>query len=121
MRKPASMWSLETLGRVRLSKYFFMREFLYSEIGNFYGLQNIPENPDLVIEVGRAFCTPVMIIQVNAISGTVEIGREARQLLSLGLPINMHAAEIGEIWHGGYMTTSPIRSNGISPNLRRLI
>jgi hypothetical protein len=24
-RKPASMWSLETLGRERLSKYFFMR------------------------------------------------------------------------------------------------
>ena len=60
MRKPASMWSLETLGRVRLSKYFFMREFLYSEIGNFYGLQNIPENPDLVIEVGRAFCTDLL-------------------------------------------------------------
>ena len=36
MRKPASMWSLETLGRVRLSKYFYMREFLYSEIGNFH-------------------------------------------------------------------------------------
>jgi hypothetical protein len=60
MRKPASMWSLETLGRVRLSKYFFMREFLYSEIGNFHERQNIPENPDLAIDVGRAFCTTLL-------------------------------------------------------------
>ncbi len=60
MRKPASMWSLETLGRVRLSKYFFMREFLYSEISNFHERANIPENPDLAIEVGRAFCTSLL-------------------------------------------------------------
>ncbi len=60
MRKPASMWSLETLGRVRLSKYFFMREFLYSEISNFHEKKNLPENPDLAIEVGRAFCTELL-------------------------------------------------------------
>ena len=60
MRKPASMWSLETLGRVRLSKYFYMREFLYSEIGNIHRIQNIPENPDLAIESGRAFCTNLL-------------------------------------------------------------
>ena len=56
MRKPASMWSLETLGRVRLSKHFFMRDFLYSEIGNFHRVQNLPEIPDLAIACGRAFC-----------------------------------------------------------------
>lgn len=60
MRKPASMWSLETLGRVRLSKYFYMREFLYSEIGNFHQIQNIPGNPDLAIARGRAFCTELL-------------------------------------------------------------
>ncbi len=60
MRKPASMWSLETLGRVRLSKYFYMREFLYSEIGNIHRIQNISENPDLAIERGRAFCTNLL-------------------------------------------------------------
>ncbi|MEP4197522.1 MAG: hypothetical protein ABJL99_18015 [Aliishimia sp.] len=54
------MWSLETLGRVRLSNYFYMREFLYSEIANFYGLQNIPENPDLAIETGTQFCTQIL-------------------------------------------------------------
>jgi len=60
MRKPASMWSLETFGRVRLSKYFFMRDFMYSEISGFHGLPNVPENPDLVIENGKAFCTSLL-------------------------------------------------------------
>ena len=50
------MWSLETLGRVRLSKYFYMREFLYSEISNIHKIPNVPTNPDLAIENGRCFC-----------------------------------------------------------------
>ncbi|MGX9357189.1 hypothetical protein ACS3SW_19060 [Roseobacteraceae bacterium S113] len=54
------MWSLETLGRVRLSKYFYMREFLYSEIGNYHQIQNIPDDPDLAIERGRAFCETLL-------------------------------------------------------------
>ncbi|MBT0959185.1 hypothetical protein IV417_17495 [Alphaproteobacteria bacterium KMM 3653] len=54
------MWSLETFGRVRLSEYFYMREFLYSEIANFHERQNIPDNPDLAVERGRAFCTELL-------------------------------------------------------------
>ena len=54
------MWSLETLGRVRLSKYFFMREFLYSEIGSIHRIPNIPDDPDLAVERGRAFCTEIL-------------------------------------------------------------
>ncbi len=54
------MWSLETLGRVRLSRYFYMREFLYSEIANFHGLQNIPDDPDLALKNGRAFCEALL-------------------------------------------------------------
>ncbi|MEM6825434.1 MAG: hypothetical protein AAF566_09995 [Pseudomonadota bacterium] len=30
-----------------------MRNFLYSEIGNFHGLPNLPENPDLAIAAGQ--------------------------------------------------------------------
>tara|TARA_R110002124_G_scaffold120304_1_gene278247 strand:- start:3313 stop:3945 length:633 start_codon:yes stop_codon:yes gene_type:complete len=60
MRKPASMWSLETFGRVRLSRHFFMRDFMYSEISGFHGQPNIPDNPDLAIENGRAFCTTLL-------------------------------------------------------------
>ncbi|MFK7868562.1 MAG: hypothetical protein AB8B58_04905 [Roseobacter sp.] len=54
------MWSLETLGRVRLSKYFYMRDFLYSEIGNMHQIKNIPESPDLAIENGRALCETLL-------------------------------------------------------------
>jgi hypothetical protein len=56
MKKPQSVAALETLGRVRLSPNFFMRDFLYSEIANFYGIQNIPDDPDLAIEVGKVLC-----------------------------------------------------------------
>jgi len=60
MRQPASMWSLETFGRVRLSKHFFMRDFMYSEISGFHGVPNIPDNPDLAITNGRAFATALL-------------------------------------------------------------
>jgi hypothetical protein len=47
---------LENLGRVRLSQNFFMRDFLYSEVANFYGIPNIPDDPDLAIAVGKRLC-----------------------------------------------------------------
>lgn len=53
MRRPRSMWSLETLGRVRLSRHFYMRDFLMSEISAFHGIPNIPDDPDLAIARGR--------------------------------------------------------------------
>ena len=56
MRTPGTYTSLEDLGRVRLSPHFYMRDFLYSEIGNFYGKPNIPDDPDLAIAAGRALC-----------------------------------------------------------------
>lgn len=54
------MWSLENLGRLRLSRYFYMREFLYSEIGNIHRVPNIPEIPDLAVERGRKFCATLL-------------------------------------------------------------
>lgn len=56
MRKPRSMRALEELGRVQLSPSFFMRDFLYSEIANFHGMPNIPDDPDLAIMAGRKLC-----------------------------------------------------------------
>ena len=60
MRRPRSVESLETLGRVRLSNNFFMRDFLHSEIANFYGIPNIPDDPDLAIEVGSKLCATIL-------------------------------------------------------------
>jgi hypothetical protein len=47
MKKPGSMKSLEDLGRVRLSKNFFLRDFLHSEIADFYRIPNVPDDPAL--------------------------------------------------------------------------
>ena len=53
MRQPQTVRSLEAFGRVRLSESFFMRDFLYSEIAAINGFANLPDNPDLAIELDK--------------------------------------------------------------------
>jgi hypothetical protein len=72
MRKPQSVKALENLGRVRLSPSFFMRDFLHSEIANFHGLPNIPDDPDAAIAVGRKLCTE-LLEPLNATFGRIAI------------------------------------------------
>ena len=60
MHKPTSMNALEELGRVRLSEHFFMREMLYSEISNFHGMPNMPDDPDLAIAAGTRLCEELL-------------------------------------------------------------
>ena len=60
MRKPTSVETLTELGRVRLSKSFFMRDMLHSEIAQIHGLSNIPDDPDLAIEVGTRLCEDLL-------------------------------------------------------------
>lgn len=60
MRTPASIAELTTLGRVRLSKNYFMRDMLYTEVGNFCGIPNYPDVPDLAIEAGRNLCEQIL-------------------------------------------------------------
>ena len=48
--------ALEALGRERLSKHFFMRDFLYSEISVVHGIPNVPSDPELALKVGRGLC-----------------------------------------------------------------
>ncbi len=64
--------SLESFGRIRLSKHFFMRDFLYSEISNFYGIPNIPENPELAIEAGKHLCEE-LLEPLNATFGRIAV------------------------------------------------
>lgn len=56
MRTPKSVRTLEDFGRIRLSRHFFMRDFLYSDIAVIEGMRNIPNDPDLAIAAGRALC-----------------------------------------------------------------
>jgi hypothetical protein len=51
---------LEELGRVRLSPSFFMRDFLYSEIAAWHQLRNVPDHPDMAIQVGRQLCAQLL-------------------------------------------------------------
>ena len=60
MKQPRSMRALEDLGRVRLSKHFFLRDFLYSEIGVLHGFANIPNDPDLAIAAGTKLATELL-------------------------------------------------------------
>ncbi len=60
MRKPTSVQALTELGRVRLSKSFFMRDMLHSEIAQIHGLANVPDDPDLAIEVGTRLCEDLL-------------------------------------------------------------
>ena len=59
-RRPQSVRGAEELGRVRLSRSFFLRDFLYSEIANIHGIQNLPDDPDLAIEAGRRLCDELL-------------------------------------------------------------
>ena len=44
---------LSDFGRVRLSRSFFMRVFLYSDIAAIHGLANAPDDPELAIAAGK--------------------------------------------------------------------
>ena len=71
MDKPQSVAELTELGRVRLSDHFFMRDMMYSEVANFHGLQNIPEDPDLAIAAGEKLCQQVLEPIHRAFGGVV--------------------------------------------------
>jgi len=60
MRKPASMRGLENLGRLRLSKHFYMRDFLMSEISAYHGIPNIPNDPGRAIAHGTRLCKDLL-------------------------------------------------------------
>ena len=48
--------ALEAFGRERLSRHYFMRDFLYSEIAAVHGIPNVPDEPELAIEAGKGLC-----------------------------------------------------------------
>ena len=60
MKKPLSVQSLADFGRVRLSKSFFMRDFLFSDIAAIHGLSNVPDDPDLAIAAGSRLCEELL-------------------------------------------------------------
>lgn len=60
MHKPQTLETLTELGRVRLSRSFFMRDMLHSEIAQVHGLLNAPDDPDLAIAAGTRLCEELL-------------------------------------------------------------
>ncbi|MFT5716414.1 MAG: hypothetical protein ACI9T7_000589 [Oleiphilaceae bacterium] len=52
--------TLDSFARTRLSKTFFMRDFLFSETAATLGLSNLPTNKALAIQVGKELCQNVL-------------------------------------------------------------
>ncbi|WP_298123560.1 hypothetical protein [Brevundimonas sp.] len=50
----------EDIGRIRLSKSFFFRDFLYSEVATVTGLPNIPSDLDAAVWAGRRLCEDIL-------------------------------------------------------------
>ena len=88
MKKIGSVSALEDLGRVRLSKSFYMRDFLYSEISNFHGIPNLPESPDMAIEVGKVLCE-TLLEPLQDVFGRIAI-RSAYRSLAVNAHGNQH-------------------------------
>ena len=60
MKKPQTVAKLGELGRVQLSRTFYMRDFLYSDIASIHGLSNIPDDPELAIAAGTRLCEDLL-------------------------------------------------------------
>lgn len=60
MKKPSTVAGLTEFGRVRLSKTFFMRDFLFSDIASVHGFNNVPDDPELAIAAGTRLCEDLL-------------------------------------------------------------
>lgn len=51
---------LDKVGRIQLSRSFYLRDFLYSEIAAVHGILNIPDDLDLAVFTGRKLCEDIL-------------------------------------------------------------
>ena len=104
MRRPRTMRGLEDLARVRLSEHFFLRDFLYSEIAVIYGIQNIPDDPDLAIAAGTKLCEELLEPLWHTFGGiNLRSGFRSVQVNDFGNIHNLNCAQsikdtAGHIW-----------------------
>ena len=85
------------LGRVRLSEHFFMREMLYSEVANVYGVPNLPEDADLAVEAGRMLSTMVLE-PLRMAYGHISIRSAYRSATLNGYCHQLHKAGVEDAW-----------------------
>ena len=80
--------ALDTFGRQRLSRHYFMRDFLYSEVAAVHGIANVPDNPRLAIKSGSALCRN-LLEPLRQVFGHVTI-RSALRSVSVNGFCNCH-------------------------------
>ncbi len=51
---------LDEIGRIQLSRSFYMRDFLFSEIGATYAIPNLPDDLELAVYTGRKLCERIL-------------------------------------------------------------
>ncbi|NNH66824.1 hypothetical protein [Rhizobium laguerreae] len=100
MRKPVSVSALADFGRVRLSKSFFMRDFLFSDIAAIHGMANIPDNPDLAIAAGTQLCEQLLEPLQDA------FGRIAIRSAYRSCEVNSFGSEMQRSGKDGYSCAS---------------
>ena len=81
-RTPKSVRGVEDFGRIRLSRSFFMRDFLYSDIAHVHGLKNLPDDPGLAIAAGSMLCEQ-LLEPLQATFGASVSGRPIARLQSM--------------------------------------
>lgn len=50
----------DEIGRIQLSRSFYMRDFLFSEISAAYAIPNIPDDLELAVYAGRELCARIL-------------------------------------------------------------
>ena len=107
------MGALDAFGRQRLSRHYFMRDFLYSEIAEVHGIANVPDDAELAIKSGRALCRN-LLEPLRHVFGHITIRSAFRSanVNGFGNCHNMHcssnkASYANHVWDhkdgGGYM------------------
>lgn len=76
----------EDLARVRLSKNFILRDFLFSTEAAVLGLSNLPEDNEMVIRAGKALCEKVLepiLAQFGQFA--ITFGYQCREAIEYGI------------------------------------
>lgn len=97
MIKINTLAELTELGRYRLSEHFFMRDMLHSEVGNFCGVPNIPENIELAVAAGEQLCK-LVLEPLRSAFGHIAIRSAYRSPTLNGHCHELHKQGVAESW-----------------------
>ena len=85
-RAKCSPTKFEKLARVRVSKNFILRDFLFSTESSARGLSNYPEDPDAVIRAAKALCGKVLEPLLAKFGQfAITLGYQSRECIDYGL------------------------------------